>query len=155
MLKKILVPVMIFVLLFGMVGCAQKPAEEAPAPAAPAASGPGLKISGLVSSEQVFAMDKLKGMETKQVAYTNKKGETTNYTGVVIAKVLEAAGLKDGAKTLVLVGSDGYTAEVALADVQACADCIVGFQDDGTFMNIMPGLPGNTQVKGLAEIQVK
>ena len=154
MFKKLLVSMFVFVILFSLAGCAAKPAEEAAAPAAPA-TGAGLKLSGMLNQEQSLALDAMKGMETKQVPYTNKAGETTNYTGVPIVKLLEAAGLKEGAKSVVFVGSDGYTAEVALADIQACADCIVGFQDDGTFMNIMPGLPGNAQVKGLAEIQVK
>jgi len=54
---------------------------------------------------------------------------------------------------VVLVADDGYTAELTLAEVQSCADCIVAFGDDPGFRSVMPGLSGKTQVKGLIEIQ--
>jgi hypothetical protein len=50
---------------------------------------------------------------------------------------------------------DGYTAEVALADVKACQDCIVSFRKQGGFSTVLPGFPGNVQVKGVIEIQAK
>ncbi len=152
MIKKLLVPIIVFVLVFSLAGCAQAPVKEA---AEAVVEAVGLKVTGLVNSEQGLGLTALKGMETKQVPSTNKAGETINYTGVPISKLLELAGLKDGTQTLVFVAGDGYSAEVPLADVQACADCIIGFQDDGTFINIMPGMAGKTQVKGLVEIQVK
>ena len=59
------------------------------------------------------------------------------------------------ATTLVFVADDGYTAEVALAEIEACADCIVSFRNQGGFSIVAPGFPGNVQVKGAVEIQVK
>jgi hypothetical protein len=56
---------------------------------------------------------------------------------------------------LVFVADDGYTAEVSLAEVQACQDCIVAFRDEGGFSLVMPGFSGKLQVKGVNEIQVK
>ena len=53
------------------------------------------------------------------------------------------------------VADDGYTAEAPLADVMACADCIVSFRDKGGFSTVLPGFAGSLQVKGVIEIQVK
>jgi hypothetical protein len=86
---------------------------------------------------------------------TNKKGEKSTYTGVLIAKLLEMAGVKPEATTIVFVANDGFTAEVALADLLACTDCIVSFRDQGGFSTVMPGFEGKLQVKGIVEIQVK
>ncbi len=53
------------------------------------------------------------------------------------------------------VADDGFTGEVTLVEVQDCADCIVSFRNQGGFSIVMPGFPGNVQVKGVVEIQVK
>ena len=39
--------------------------------------------------------------------------------------------------------------------IEACADCIVSFRNQGGFSIVAPGFPGNVQVKGVIEIQVK
>ena len=65
------------------------------------------------------------------------------------------AGPGAEATTVVYVADDGYTAEVALAEVQDCADCIVSFRNQGGFSIVMPGFSGNVQVKGVIEIQIK
>jgi hypothetical protein len=44
---------------------------------------------------------------------------------------------------------------VALAEVQASADCIVSSRNQGGFSTVLPGFPGNVRVKGVVEIQVK
>ena len=84
-----------------------------------------------------------------------KVGETETYIGVRISDLLSKADPKDDATTLVLVADDGYTAEVALAEIQECADCIVALRNQGGFSIVAPGFPGNAQVKGVVEIQVK
>ncbi len=151
-IRKFLVTLLFIVLLAALSGCAPKASEEA---AAPAGAAGAVKLIGLVNAEQSLTAEQLKGMETKQVNSTNKDGKTTTYTGVGLTKLLESAGVKSEAKALLFTGSDGYSSEVSLTDIQACTDCILAFQDDGTFINIMPGLAGNTQVRGLVEIKVK
>ena len=113
-----------------------------------------LKITGAVETEIGWTEDQVRGMDTMEAESTNKAGETSTYTGVSLNDLLGKAGV-EGASTLVFVADDGYTAEVALADVQACADCIVSFRNQGGFSTVLPGFPGNVQVKGVVEIQVK
>jgi DMSO/TMAO reductase YedYZ molybdopterin-dependent catalytic subunit len=114
-----------------------------------------LKITGNVETEVGWTEDKVRSMDAIQAEATNKQGETTTYTGVSLNDLLGKATPKSDAATLVFVADDGYTAEVPLADVQACADCIVAFRDGGGFSTVLPGFPGNVQVKGVVEIQVK
>lgn len=114
-----------------------------------------LKITGNVDKEIGWTEEQVKAMETLDVESTNKKGETATYTGVSIKTLLGKAGVKSDATTIVFVADDDYTAEVTLAEVQGCADCIVSFRDQGGFSIVMPSFPSNLQVKGVIEIQVK
>jgi len=63
--------------------------------------------------------------------------------------------VQEGASTVVLVASDGYTAEMPIADLEACDTCIVAPQDGGGFRSVMPGMAGNLGVKDLVEIKVQ
>lgn len=57
-------------------------------------------------------------MDTVDVEYTGKDGTVTTYTGIPMYTLLALAGAEERA-ALLLVSSDGYTAEIALADVQS------------------------------------
>ena len=126
---------------------------------APAAGGipenAALRITGKVATPIGWTEEAVRAMETVDVQSTNKDGQTETYTGVLITDLLALAGPASDATTLVFVADDGYTAEVPLADVLACADCIVSFRSKGGFSTVLPGFPGNVQVKGVVEIQVK
>jgi hypothetical protein len=114
-----------------------------------------LKITGKVAQKVGLTEAEARAMDTIESESTNKKGETDTYTGVPIQVLLEMAGVQSGASTIVYVADDGSTAEVALADVQACDDCIVSFRNKGGFSIVMPDYPGNVQVKGVIEIHVE
>jgi DMSO/TMAO reductase YedYZ molybdopterin-dependent catalytic subunit len=113
------------------------------------------KITGNVETEVGWTEEKIRSMDAIEAESTNKEGETNTYTGVRISDLLSKAGPKDDATTLVFVADDGYSAEAPLADIQACADCIVSFRNQGGFSIVAPGFAGNVQVKGVVEIQVK
>jgi tungstate transport system substrate-binding protein len=130
------------------------PAGEAPAGGGIPANA-ALKITGNVSGEIGWTEEAVRAMDTIEAESTNKQGETKTYTGVPINALLELAGVGADATTLTFVADDGYTAEVALAEVQACEDCIVSFREQGGFSTVLPGFPGSLQVKGVVEIQVK
>jgi tungstate transport system substrate-binding protein len=122
-------------------------------PSTSASAAAALKITG-GGKEMAWTADELKAMDTLNVDYTGKDGTTTTYTGVLLTALLELAGAGEGV-TLVLVASDGYTAEVAMTDVQGCTDCIVAFDPAGGLRAVLPKLSGKAQVKGIVEIQVK
>jgi len=133
--------------------------EAHPADAEQASGGipenAAFKITGNVSGEIGWTEEDVLAMDTVEAQSKNKAGETKTYTGVLICVLLESAGVQADATTLVFVGDDGYTAEVALADVQACEDCIVSFRNQGGFSTVLPGFSGDVQVKGVVEIQVQ
>jgi len=123
------------------------------------ASGPipanaALKITGNVEGEIGWSADKLHSFDTMDTDYEGKDGSTKTYTGIALNDLLAKATPASGASTVTLVADDGYSADLDLADVLACADCIVAFDDD-SFRTVMPGLSSKAQVKGIAEIQVK
>ncbi len=114
-----------------------------------------LQATGNVAKEKGWTEAQVKKMNVIEVESTNKDGEASMYTGVLIADLLAEAGLNEGATTIVFVADDGYTAEVTLEELQACPDCIVSFRNQGGFSTVMPGFSGKLQVKGVVEIQVK
>jgi hypothetical protein len=138
-------------IVFGMVGCGDTGNREHSAIPANAA----LKITGNVETEVGWSEEKIRSMDTIEAESTNKQGETSRYTGVRVSDLLSKAGPNSDATTLILVADDGYSAEVPLADIQACADCIVSFRNQGGFSIVAPAFPGNVQVKGVVEIQVE
>ncbi len=83
---------------------------------------------------------------------TKKDGSTTEYTGVLVIDLLNEAGAAGG--TVVFIASDGYEAELSMAELEGCADCIVAFDGEELRM-VLPGFPSSVQIKGVVEIQVK
>ncbi|MCD4803029.1 MAG: hypothetical protein K8R16_08815 [Anaerolineales bacterium] len=108
--------------------------------------------SALKVGETAFSMEQLEGMDTVVSEATNKDGSTTEYTGVLVIDLLNEAGAAGG--TVVFIASDGYEAELSLAELEGCADCIVAFDGEELRM-VLPGFPGSVQIKGVVEIQVK
>lgn len=113
------------------------------------------KITGKVKTEVGWTEEKIRSMDTIEAQSTNKSGETSTYTGVRISDLLSKADPEDDATTVVFIADDGYNAEAPLADIEACADCIVSFRNQGGFSIVAPGFEGGVQVKGVVEIQVK
>jgi len=120
-------------------------AAAASVPSAPAADA-ALSVTGAVENELALSRSDLEAMGAEEITVEHpKKGEQT-YEGVRLSKVLEAAG-PTGA-TLTLTADDGYSVDLPLADVQACADCLVAFDGDSLRM-AMPGMDTNFWVKGV------
>jgi hypothetical protein len=146
-MKNKLLTLISFVFILAIItGCASKPSVPTDA---------AFKITGMVDNLVGWTNDELRGMDTIDVETTNKAGETVNNTGVKLNTLLDSAKVQSGAATIVFVGDDGYTAEASWEEIKACADCIVAFGDEGGFNMVLPGFPGNVQVKGVVEIQVK
>jgi DMSO/TMAO reductase YedYZ molybdopterin-dependent catalytic subunit len=151
MSKRVIGLVVVLVLVTGLViGCAAKE---------PAAGGipenAALQVNGSVATPTGWTEDQIKAMNTLTVQSKNKDGVASDYTGVLISDLLSLAQPKSEATTITFVADDGFTAEAALADVMACANCIVSFRDQGGFSTVLPDMGNKLQVKGVIEIQVK
>ncbi len=142
--------VVILVVAMALTACGSPSGTSSGVP-----SDAALKVTGSVDSEVGWTEADLKAMSAIDVESTNKDGVASTYTGVPINDLLGIAGVASGATTAVFVADDGYTAEVALSDLQGCSNCIVSFRNQGGFSTVLPDFPGNVQVKGVVEIQVK
>ena len=108
--------------------------------------------SVLLVGEMGYTMSQLEGMKTLEVEYIGKDDQVTLYTGVLVLDLLADAGLEG--ETVVFSANDGYEVELTLSELEGCADCVVAF-DEQDLRLVLPGFPGNVQVKGLVELSVK
>ncbi len=130
------------------------PAVEESAAEAPAVDpGASLVISGAVNSELTLTTADPAGLEVVKLTAEHPKNGAGEYEGVRLNAALEKAGLADGASAIVITASDDFSAEVVLADVQACANCLIGIAE-GKFNMVMPGLSSKTWVKDVVKIEV-
>jgi len=84
-----------------------------------------------------------------------KKGKE-DYEGISLNALLDLAGIKDGAKTLVVTSADGYVTEVSVTDVRACKDCLLGFTNTlEKFKLVMPNMESSVWAKDVVKIEVK
>ena len=115
-----------------------------------------LVITGLVTNELAFKEADLRALEVVQITAEHPKKGPQNYEGVRLSTLLEMAVVDSATVKLVLTAGDGFSAEVFLAEVTACADCMVAFTDTpGELFLVMPGLPSNTWLKDIVKIELQ
>lgn len=128
----------------------------APTPVASSASGSAaLTITGAVDKEQMLTIAALKGMQPVKLNLEHPKTGKQDYEGVRLNALLDLAKVKDTATKIVMTSSDGFAAEVALADVKKCSDCLIAFADGGKLNAAMPGMASSVWSKDVVKIQVK
>lgn len=140
--------------LLTLLASCQPASDPVPDPTTSESDAAALEITGAIAEERTFTAEALRALGTRETDYTDKEGEVTTYTGVTIAALLEEVGAAADATTLLFTASDGYQAQVPLADLTGCPECIIGFQAQGGFRVVMPEFPGNVQVRDLIAIQV-
>jgi hypothetical protein len=115
-----------------------------------------LTVTGLVDKPLSLTDAGLHKMDVVNISVEHPKNGMTDYSGVYLSDLLAEAGVQAGATSLVLTASDGYSAEVDLAEVTACTDCLVSFNETvGDYMAVMPGQSSKAWVKGLISIEIK
>jgi hypothetical protein len=115
-----------------------------------------LTVTGLVNSELKLTDAGLRKMSVVTLTLDHPKNGPTEYNGVRLNDVLDKAGIKSGAATVTLTASDGFSADIDYATVQACTDCLVSFDATaGVYNAAMPGQSSKAWVKQLVTITVK
>jgi DMSO/TMAO reductase YedYZ molybdopterin-dependent catalytic subunit len=138
------------------VGLDPLPATAEPAPVTLSEADATLTVAGLVNQSLFLNEAALRAMEVLTINAEHPKNGKQDFDGVSLNALLDMAGVKDGAKTLFVTSADGYTTEVALSDVRACTDCLLGFTNTAEkFKLVMPNLPSNTWAKDVVKIEVK
>ncbi len=132
------------------------PAAETGAVANVPADQATFKLTGLVNQELSLNEAALRGLEVLKITAEHPKKGTEDYEGVSLNALLDLAGVKDGAKTLLVTAADGFSAEIDLAAIRACENCLLGFTNTAEkFKLVLPGLESNFWVKDVVSIEVK
>ncbi len=115
-----------------------------------------LTFTGLFNSETALDEAGLRTLEVVKITATHPKKGPMDYEGVKLNTLLDMIGIKEGATTLVFTAGDGFSAELPLADVRSCPDCMVSFTDTpGELFMVMPELSSGTWVKDIVTIEAK
>jgi len=116
-----------------------------------------LTVNGTVNKELQLTDSDLHDMNVVTLTLEHPKNGPTEYTGVRLNDLLNKAGLGDGAATVTLTASDGFSNDLELAAVQACTDCLVAFDPEtaGVYNAAMAGQSSKAWVKQLLTITVK
>jgi iron complex transport system substrate-binding protein len=104
-----------------------------------AAAGPALTVNG-----KAFTLDEVKALPQLKVDV-----EGTTYTGVGILDVLKAADAS-AAISITLIAGDGYSAEVAVEDLNE--QSMLAFAADNALDAVLPGQSKGTWVRGTVQI---
>ncbi|MBK9207081.1 MAG: hypothetical protein IPL71_01715 [Anaerolineales bacterium] len=142
----------------GLEPLADVPAAASPEPAAATVSEADatLTVFGSVNQELLLNEAALREMEVLKITAEHPKKGKEDYEGVSLNVLLDLAGVKDGATTLVFIAADGYTSEVSLEEVRACTQCLLGFTNTlEKFKMVMPNLPSSAWAKDVIKIEVK
>lgn len=132
----------------------EEPMAEEEAPAADVEGT--LTVTGLVDKPLGFDEADLRALDVLTITAEHPKNGEQEFDGVSLKGLLEMAGVQDGATTLVITAGDGYSAEVPLADVMACDDCLLGFTNTlEKFKVVMPGFDSGAWVKEVVSLVVK
>ena len=144
-----------------------------------------LMIHGLVDKPLIFTMDELKrfprvsrfhflecaanggmewrGSQLNGVQYTHGMIHCVQWTGIPLKIILEEAGVKPGAKWLLIEGADSAGMNRSLPMEKALDDCLLAFSQNGERLRpeqgyplrlVVPGYEGNMWVKWLRRIEV-
>ena len=140
-----------------MAASAASPTPEPTTPAPAVELAPGdLLITGAVKTETLLKESDLKGLSVTKIQAEHPKKGMQEYEGVLLKDLFALAQVEAGATKVIFAASDGYSAEASLADLEACADCLLAFTDEaGLYQLVLPGFESNFWVKGLAIITVE
>ncbi len=155
-MRKATILLLALLLALAAVGCGDEAAETTTTAAvtttAAATTAAAAGEAVLTVGERTFTMAELEALGVETLTLEHPSHGPTDYTGVRLTAVLAAAELNEAATTLTIVASDGFEFEAPLADVLACTDCLLAFDDDGTLRTAMPGMEGKAWVKEVVEI---
>ena len=122
---------------------------------AAAATSGTIAVKGLVDNPATWTIADLQKMNPVTITATHPKNGDTQYTGVKLTDLFKTLGVQSSATTLVAGASDGYTSEIALADIAGSADAMLAIGDDSTLNMVMPGMSSKAWAKDVVSWEFK
>lgn len=112
-------------------------------------------VKGLVDDPMTLTAAELEKMTVAEITVDHPKLGMTDYRGVRLSDLFAALGVQSSATALTMTASDGYMAEVPLADIQTSADAILAIGDDGKLSVVIPGIESKSWVRDVVSLEFK
>jgi DMSO/TMAO reductase YedYZ molybdopterin-dependent catalytic subunit len=126
------------------------PAPPTPEPVPPRS----VAIAGKVANALTLSEDGLRAMGAVSLSAEDPKQGTIEVEGVRLSALMNIVQVLPEATKAVFTAADGYSAELDLETLRACADCLIGFTETpGSYRAVMPGQPGALWVKDLVRVE--
>lgn len=112
-----------------------------------------MAVEGLVDSPKTLTVADLEAMNVTTITAEHPKKGLTEYKGVLLSELMTAVGVQSGATVLDMGCTDGYMAEVTLAELDENA--MVAIDDDGKLNAVMPGMTGKAWASDIVSMEFK
>jgi hypothetical protein len=103
-----------------------------------------VEVKGLVDSPKTMTVADLQALGVTTITAEHPKKGSTEYTGVLVSKIMEAVGVQSGATVLDMTATDAFMGEVVLAEMDPNSMIAIG--EDGKLNAVMPGQTGKAWV---------
>jgi hypothetical protein len=114
-----------------------------------------MTVKGMVDNPIALTVDELKKMTVVDITATHPKLGEQQYSGVRLSDLLATLKVQAAATVVDLGCSDGYMAEVAIADINKSPDSMIAIGEDGTLNSVMPGMTGKAWAKDIISMEFK
>jgi hypothetical protein len=111
-------------------------------------------VKGMADNPMTLTVAELENLGTETLTVEHPKKGEVEYTGVRFGTVLDALKVAPGATAVVMIASDGYAAEVPLADIETSTDALLVIED-GMISSVFPGLETKAWVKDIVSMEFK
>ncbi len=113
-------------------------------------------IVGRVGNQMTLSEDVLRAMGVVTIQAEHPKDGMQEYEGVRLASLLLLVQVEPEATKVVFTASDGYSAEISLATLLGCPDCMLAFGEmPGCFWTVMPGQASSLWITEVTKIEVQ
>ena len=114
-----------------------------------------ITVKGAVDNPVTLTVADLQKMTVMKITADHPKLGTQNYSGVRFSDLLTLFKVKSSATMVDIGATDGYMAEITIADIQKTPDALLAIGDDGKLTTVMPGMPGKAWVKDAISMEFK
>jgi DMSO/TMAO reductase YedYZ molybdopterin-dependent catalytic subunit len=114
-----------------------------------------IQVKGLVERPSTITVDELQKMNPVTLTADHPKLGPTEYTGVRFSALLLTLNVRSTATLVDFYCTDGYIAEVSLADINGSADSMIAIGKDGSLNTVMPGMTGKAWAKNVMTMEFK